>query len=410
MKKNKKNIISKVPSDALCIGFEGPSASTAFVGDGENKKPQLNMVIYSGGIVKNHYWWDNLIIDLSGGVFNKKKYPILEGHDRSSKIAYMDGPPIIDKNLRVDPGKTFFVSTPESELFQKVSSEGFPYEASVRVQPLLIESIEKGAASEANGIKLKGPGTIFRKWEFIEGSVCVFGYDRNTNSKAFSNEEIDLDCEFIGETSSKRYHFIQNSNMEDTHSMDRETLLKEHPDLVKEIQDDAVSVAKKETENQFGEKFQEISSKVSQLTEIAKTQTETIGDLTTKNLSLEKINAVRAETELENQAKGVWDGKLNLSGLPSHMFEKVMKHVTHGTFVDIKSGECDWNKFSEAVDTEIKDWETRLSKSASSVLGSGYNTRTSEDGNTHESELEKEDDVAVDALFKLVSKEKEGDS
>ena len=189
-----------VPVKALCFSSGEGNVTTSFSGEGDERSAQLDMVIYSGGVVKDHYYWDDLLIDLEGGVYPKKKYPILEDHYRDAKIAYHVGPPVVDGGLKVDPQKVHFVSTKESEEFQRLSSEGFPYEASIRVKPLVVERIEAGGTSEANGIKLKGPATIFRKWVFIEGSVCVFGYDRNTSSRAFSEgEEIELQCQFVGE-------------------------------------------------------------------------------------------------------------------------------------------------------------------------------------------------------------------
>ena len=47
----------------------------------DKDKEQLDMVIYSGGLIKGHWYWDNLAIDLSGMSFPKKKYPILENHN-----------------------------------------------------------------------------------------------------------------------------------------------------------------------------------------------------------------------------------------------------------------------------------------------------------------------------------------
>lgn len=408
---NKKKINSKVPVKALCFGYGESLVTTEFFGEGEQRKPKLNMVIYSGGIIKNHYYWDDLIIDLSGGQFNKKKYPILEDHWRDLKIAYIDGPPIVDTNLRVDPEKAYFVSTPESEQFQKLSSEGFPYEASVRVRPGVIERIKEGSFSEANGIKLKGPGTIFREWEFIEGSVCVFGYDRNTNSRTFSEkEEVELDCQFIGDGPFRSYHFIKNSNTEDNVTMDYETFKKEHPELFKQVQDEAVLEMKEKTEiqsEQSDEKFSTLSSQVEKLQSLVEGQVQTIKDLESKNLALEKDNAVRTETELTNKALRIWTEKLSTSDVPEHMFKKIQKHVVHGSFVDAETGNCDWEKFKEAVDAEIKDWETSLSKSKSSVMGSGFNSKVEED-EPEKAAFDKEDDEWVDMVFGLVSEDEEG--
>ena len=161
----------KIPGKALIL--EACDASVSFdQASGEKASARLNMVAYSGGIIKGHWHWDDLALDLSGIMLPKAKYPILESHDTSAKIGFT-GKPIVGADLRIDPESTVFVSTPQSEEFQRLSAEGFPFEASIRVKPLAIERVAEGAMVDVNGIKLKGPGTVFRKWVFVEASVCT---------------------------------------------------------------------------------------------------------------------------------------------------------------------------------------------------------------------------------------------
>lgn len=387
----------KVPAGALCLVQPEQFASLQFSGEGENRKAKLEMTVYSGGVVRNHWYWGDVVLDLQGVMFTKKKYPILEGHDRSKKIAFHDGPLLTDDgSIRVNPDKVTFVSTEESSEFQRLSGEGFPYEASIRFNPKAIERLEKDVVGEANGIKIKGPGAIIRKFEFVEGSVCVFGYDRNTQSKAFS-EEVELDCEFSGGEDSRGH----NTNIGEEHKtmkFTKETLFAEQPDLVKEIQEDAVKAAAK-TGTQFEDQLNDLTAKVATFQATVEKQAVTITELTNKNLALEKKDTLRTEAEFQGKADGIWEVSLSKSEIPERLHAKVKKHVRHTDFTD-ESGAYDWTKFEAAVVAEVKDWEAQIPK-GSSVQGGGYQKRTPESFSEEETALEAEDEAYVKEMLEL---------
>ncbi len=176
----------EIPNGALRLVQAGEDCH-AFIETNDAGKKQLRMKVYSGGVIKNHWYWQNLVIDLKGLKFSRNKYPILENHNTDMKIGFT-GKPIVDGSIVLNPKKTEFVSTEESKKFQETSAEGFPYQASMYVIPSIIEKVEEGASVKVNGITLKGPGTVWRKSEFQEASICVFGWDKQTESSVFSKE------------------------------------------------------------------------------------------------------------------------------------------------------------------------------------------------------------------------------
>ena len=115
-------------SSDLGVGIKGKfndSGSLGYhvlVANGEGKK-KLNMLAYSGKIIKGHWWWGDLAIDCSGVSLMSPTFPILENHDRDLKIAFSSKPIINDEGIRINPDKTKFVSTDESEEFQKLSAD-----------------------------------------------------------------------------------------------------------------------------------------------------------------------------------------------------------------------------------------------------------------------------------------------
>jgi hypothetical protein len=379
-----KTKTQKIPSSALMlIGEEAPKVSF-LKGDGDTKKARLDMVAYSGGIIKDHFWWDDLAIDLEGMKFTEKRYPILENHDTDQKIAFT-GKPLTDQgNVRVDPDKTEFVSTEESEKFQRLSAEGFPYQASVRVRPKVIERVAEDASVEVNGYTLKGPGTVFRQCEFVEASVCVFGYDSKTSSKAFDKaggvqEEITFTERLI------------EAPKEGEKPMDVETLKKEHPDLFQQIQDEARAAFQAEHDKEKTALSAQIESLETTVTEQGK-----------KILASEKAETLRLERERAAAADRIWDAQLSASKVPAHLHPKVKKHVAYTGFM--KEGSFDAAAFTEAVGAEIKEWET--AGVSNEVIGASFLDKEAADAAaTLAKEQEKEEDELVNSLLSFTNHE-----
>ena len=181
---------TKVPKGALRFVDHGCHAHVEFADDDQKQVPKLKMVAYSGGIIKDHWYWDNLAIDLDGIQFKQNKFPVLENHDTERKIAVISKPIVEDGKLMA-PENAKFLSTEVSKEFQKLSAEGFPYQSSIYAKPSNVERLEDGATAKVNGFTMKGPGSIWRAFEFKEMSVCVFGWDSSTKASAFSREETE---------------------------------------------------------------------------------------------------------------------------------------------------------------------------------------------------------------------------
>jgi len=373
----------KVPRGALRvleIG-EGCNAFTEFFGEGDDKQPKLKMVAYSGGIIKDHWYWGDLALDLSG-IKYAAKFPILENHDTHRKIAFT-GKPILDNGkLEINPDKTQFVDTEVSAEFQKLSAKGFPYQSSVYANPTVVERLSEGASVKVNGITLKGPGTVFREWELKEASVCVFGWDSKTNATAFSKEEVEIDMEeteILAQEETK-IKFKLKKDKEVT-TMPKELIKdreKVDPKLVEEIQLEA----KKEVELELAKKETEFSKEKEDLTK----ENE---ELTERVLGLEKKETIRAENELKKSADDVWTKKLSESDIPESMYVKVRPYVSHSKFTE--EGILDVEKFEEAVSAEIKDWESK--GVTSKVLGSGFTEKEVDKTTLAETQKSIDDDV-----------------
>lgn len=361
-----------VPKGAMQLIDKGCQAEFQFAQDAEgNDVPKLQMAVYTGGVIKNHWYWDDLVMDLDGIKLSKKKYPILEDHETSRKIAFSGKPMVKDGQLVIDPDTTVFVDTEVSKEFQKLSKQGFPFQSSLRGVPRRIERIQEGTETQVNGFSLKGPGTVWREWEYMEGSVCVFGWDDKTSASAFSKDEIELDYELIDTK-------FEKPSKEERKIMDKEQFKKDYPDLYASIVQEATDAVK----TSFSVKENEFKG--------------TIDNLTNQIQEFIKKDALRTEREMFAQSEVIWMQMLSESDIPERMFGKVKKNVDYSKFV--KDEVLDKDAFKAAITEELKDWaEVFNVKKEDSVQGTGF-AKKGIDDKTAQNE---DDKKRADSLFAL---------
>lgn len=333
----------KLPKGALCIVDPEQMSAIEFVGEGDAKKPVLNMTLYSGKLIRGHWWWGDLAIDVSGVSLAKSKTPLLESHDTSLKVGFTTKVKMEDNKITIGPEGVTFVDTPAANEFVKLSKEGFPFEASLRGEPSVIQRLMEKEEAEVNGFTMKGPGTIWRKMTLKEGSVCVFGYDSKTSASAFSKEEVELEIEeLVASQETTKAEEIPNIR-EEVKSMKRDEFMEKHPELYAEL----IAEGKTEAETEFEGKKGDFETKLGEV------QTQ-LTEKDTKILALEKKEDQRSEKDRKNQGDGIWDEKLSESAIPERLYPKVRKHVSFSEYV--KDEVLDEEAFGKAIDNEIADW------------------------------------------------------
>lgn len=349
---------------------------------GENEDPNVvSMTAYSGTILKGHWLWGDLAIDVEGIQFSKKRIPILEQHDLSRKVGVSNFKPKTDSG-KVEFEKINLLSNETAQEFKQNLDDGFPYQASMGLRPLVIEELSEDQTAEVNGVKMKGPGTIFRKSQFKEASVCVFGFDEDTGVSSLSDEMEEFDVEILNlsdDSSNNGENNIPNNTEGD--NMTLEQLKEQYPDLYREI------------EGKFTEKDNKINDLNTQVTNLTQERDNLKGE--TQNLSdsvkqyedrvnkLEKAEELRRAKDLQAQADQIVSNKLSEHKIPTRLHDKVRRHIDHNEFVDDNS-KLDVEKFTEKAEAEVKDWAETLSdisQSNQTVLGFGGGERTSEADN-----------------------------
>jgi len=390
----------KIPKGAMRFVEVGPDCFATATQLEEDKPPKLKMVGYSGGIIKNHWYWGHLSIDIEGMSFPVGKYPVLESHDTDKKIAFSKRPITENRKLELDSNTTKFLDTEASLEFQKNSMKGFPYQASIYARPSVVERVSEGETAQVNGMTVKGPISIWRKSEYKEMSVAVFGWDSKTQASAFSKEETeDIELEYIGEGGdSEQGKFSDENNQNEEEVIDLKTIeeLKEkYPELTKKLTEGITSVL----ETKFAADKAALDATISDQSKKLKDQDEQISDQDKRMLSLEKDNAINKEEKFEAKADRIWDAKLSESTVGENLYDKVRNQVSYSKFV--KEDKFDEEAFSTEVDTEIKDWEGKLPKS--SVKGFSVTEKDTTDKNAVK--LAEEDEATVNSLLEMAGQE-----
>ena len=173
-----------VPLNAMQL-----TAGVFTLGDnGEDaKSAPIEMVALSGQPIA-HWWWGQIVHDLSGMNLHKDRLPIDYCHDDEQILGYLN-------KFGVDTGKLVASGalTPYGdddraiEVMHKARA-GVPYEASVfwGGDGIRLEELAEGQTAEVNGYALTGPATIVREWPLRGIAVCPYGADMNTVSTTFN--------------------------------------------------------------------------------------------------------------------------------------------------------------------------------------------------------------------------------
>lgn len=148
----------------------------------EERKRTFSGVAYSGEVIQNHYYWGNVVFDLSS-MSVPAKLPALVDHDRSARAGYADSSMITADGLVV--AGTLLSNAAGKEVASD-SDEGFPWQMSVHINPGSIEEISPGTSVEVNGKIHTGPLTVFRNSRISEVSFTATGWDPNTSAAAMS--------------------------------------------------------------------------------------------------------------------------------------------------------------------------------------------------------------------------------
>lgn len=183
--REKKNAMRYVKFEGITIEIEAPEPETEEEsGDSEEmacKPRRFRMTAYTGQPVNSY--GEKMIVDLAGMKIPQKA-PILINHDANQIAGLMTA-------YRADSGALELEGEiyPDEEAGAKalrLSSKGFPWQASMGFRVEEMSFLEKDSNAEINGRLIQGPMLVARSSSLMESSFVPLGRDPNTTAEAFS--------------------------------------------------------------------------------------------------------------------------------------------------------------------------------------------------------------------------------
>jgi hypothetical protein len=158
------------------------SAQFSFQEIDNKKQRKFAGVAYSGEVIRNHWYWENVMFDLST-MDVPNNLPALVDHDRSQRCGYLTGSAVGVEGLTV---QGVLLSNEAGSAVASESDEGFPWQMSVHIEPGSVEQFSTGETATFNGRSVPGPVSVFKNSRIVEVSFTATGYDPNTSAVAMS--------------------------------------------------------------------------------------------------------------------------------------------------------------------------------------------------------------------------------
>lgn len=143
---------------------------------------QFQGTVYSGLPIRDHAFWDAVIIDISS-TQAAEKLPVLMEHDRAKRAGFA-AIALTDHKITISEGT--LLNNEHGRAVAEESDAGFPWQMSMHVSPGSLEEVEPGTAVTVNGQTLQGPITVFRNNRIREVSFTPTGADDQTRAAALS--------------------------------------------------------------------------------------------------------------------------------------------------------------------------------------------------------------------------------
>jgi len=179
--------LKEVPRNALRF-----SVPCEFGDNGDSAKTVPVKMVARTGKPISHWYWGDVVHDLSGMRLDKPKVPIDYCHDSDQILGYLNKFDTGSGDLVCSGAVTPFEETDRATEVIFKQKEGVPYEASINFggDGIKIEQINEGQLTQVNGFSFEGPGIVIREWPLRGVAICPYGADSNTSTE-FSESASD---------------------------------------------------------------------------------------------------------------------------------------------------------------------------------------------------------------------------
>jgi len=165
-------------------------ATAGITAEAETNERTLTGIAYAGGLVTDHGYWNNLVIDLAS-LTVATPIPLLLGHDQEGTVGIVTTATTAG-NLSI--AATLFADIDAAAAMVAAKADkGFPWQLSVGIWPSSVEDVPSGSSVSVNHQTFAGPVTIFRGGRVREVSVVALGADRNTSATVLgAGDQFDI--------------------------------------------------------------------------------------------------------------------------------------------------------------------------------------------------------------------------
>lgn len=172
----------KAPQTPFSLMCSPQFVAAAAAADGEAKKlPTVRMVAYTGGPMRVSGWGPNPLIIALDGLAIPANVPLRFAHDGYELVGHSENIRVEGTKLLLDGVISF--ETARAKSIVTSAANGFPWQASVGVQPTEVRFVEAGQTMEINGSVRKGPFYAVTKGQLREVSIVDLGADPKTQTK-----------------------------------------------------------------------------------------------------------------------------------------------------------------------------------------------------------------------------------
>lgn len=172
----------KLPQTSSVTGSLALVGSTLALGeDGKSKHSARKFAgKANSGQPIPHWWYGTLVLDMAGGIVNRKDLPVLLNHDPERVAGVTESITLSDDGIDVD-GRLIETRQHGAEAVDMLEA-GLPLQMSIWFQPHQARRLSEGKVMKVNGRDVAGPAYVVTKWTLREVTLTALGADEQTGA------------------------------------------------------------------------------------------------------------------------------------------------------------------------------------------------------------------------------------
>jgi hypothetical protein len=153
---------------------------------GQSKAPAIEIEAYNGGPMNIAGYRFPVVVDVAGVEGYGRSIPILRDHNATRVVGHGVAHAHGNRSMRLRG--VFSVDNADSREIIDSSKHGFPWQASIGLQPIRIQQVFEDDSTHVNGADMPGPLYVIREGKLKEVSIVALGADDSTSARVAAAE------------------------------------------------------------------------------------------------------------------------------------------------------------------------------------------------------------------------------